>query len=148
MGFSLRINSQVVAHDEDEDGFIEPNEITSDGTQDIVENTEMKEAMDELNKDEIDSRGYSSMDLRSRLHYLEIAGVMGLDCLASYHMVSLKAKSITENKKRLAVSLDGSGRKEIVAVATGGESEEKGMAGMGKRFMRGLFGAGKKDGED
>jgi hypothetical protein len=146
MGFSLRINGEVVAHDANNDGTIEANEIINqdDGTQDIIETTEMKEALDALNKDDVDVKGKSSMDLRARLHYMEIAGMMGLDTLAMYHMVSSRAKYITESKKRLSVSLNGEGRKEIVAVTTGDNQGENSQASMGKRLMQGLFGSGKK----
>lgn len=146
MGFKIRMNGDIVAHDIDNDGSIEQNEIIdNDGTQDIVETTEMKEALDALNKDDIDNKGNSAMDLRSRLHYMEISAMLGLDSLSGYHMVNKKAKIITEKKKRMSVSLDGLGRREIVAVTTGGGDNENGQAGFGKKLFQGLFGTKKKE---
>lgn len=148
MGFSLRINGEVVAHDANNDGILEEDEIAQqwDGTQDIVENTEMKDALEELNKDDIDPRtGKSAIDMRSRLHIIEEAAIIGLDSLAEYHYLPLKSKSISEKKKRLAVSRNGEGRKEIVGVTTGGNMEANKQQGAVKGFFNRLFGGGQKE---
>jgi hypothetical protein len=89
--------------------IITPNEIS-----------ELQGSLMELNKDEMDDKQRTSgIDLRTRLVNTEIASLLVLDSLVSYKFLPLNISPFTLQKKRLAVSLAGKGRQEIVDIVGG-----------------------------
>lgn len=114
------------------------------GTQNITEPTELGEAIRELNRDDInkDTR-MSSIDMKSRLHHLEISSILAYDTLVSMKFLPIESAPFTLIKKRLAVSQDGKGREEIVRIVAGKNENDiqKGSGGFGDR-LKGFFGAG------
>ena len=92
-----------------EDGnFIQP----------IQESSEIAETIKELNDDTF-HEGFSNIDMKTRLHSVEISSIIALDSLVSFGFLPISTGTITRAKKRLAVSLNGLGRAEIVKIANG-----------------------------
>jgi hypothetical protein len=113
-----------------------------DGLTNITQSTELGETLRELNKDEIESHtGMSGIDLKSRLHYIEISSILAMDTLVALRVLPSKCLAFTRQKKRLAVSLDGKGRGEIVEVVGRKHEQDKakaqggGFGGAVKGFM-------------
>lgn len=93
-------------------------------TIDVKESSELGESLRELNNDELDkNKKVSGIDMRSRLHPIEISSILAVDALVLFKMMPLNCSSFTRQKKRLAVSEHGQGRKEIVDIV-GGKREQ------------------------
>lgn len=108
-------------YDEGESGEVNPSEPT-----------ELGETLRELNNDKIDPKSnMSEIDMRSRLHGTEIAGILAIDTLVALKFLPTDALSFTRQKKRLAVSLNGEGRKEVVDIAGGKQDRDMQRSGMG-----------------
>jgi hypothetical protein len=148
MGFKIKLNGEIKAEDDNDDGEIDDDEINDQGIQDIMEPTEMGEVMKELNKDDLESgTRQSSIDLRARLHYIEHSNLLAVDSLVGFNFLPQSCLALSRQKKRLSVSLDGMGRKEIVQIATGNPGKEDGER-FWDRMKKGLFGGKKKDEEE
>ena len=114
------------------------------GVTPIIQPTELGETLKELNKDalEINTR-MSGIDLRTRLHHAEISSVLALDALVSLGVLPTKCLAFTRQKKRLAVSIDGKGRDDIVNIVAGKREQDAKTGFMGgamdkmKNFMGG-----------
>lgn len=96
----------------------------TEGIVNIVESTEMGEILKNLNDDSSDDSKMSNIDLRSRLHFSEISGILAIDTLVSFSFIPERCLTFTRQKKRLAVSLGGQGRKEIVDIASAKREEQ------------------------
>lgn len=96
-----------------------------DGIIKATEPTELGEALNNLNSDAIeqDTR-MSGIDLRARLHPIEISSVLALDALVALKVLPVASLSFSRQKKRLSVSTNGEGRKEIVSVIQGKREHE------------------------
>ena len=87
------------------------------GIQQAKESTELGDALDNLNKDDIEPETrMTSIDMRSRLHHAEASSVLALDALVALRVLPVDCLAFSRQKKRLAVSVDGQGRKEIVDI--------------------------------
>jgi|SRR3989304_1303047 len=86
----------------------------------ITTETELGQTLKELNKDVIESQSMnsSSVDQRTRLHYIEVQGITEFDFLISVKFLPKSLLPLTRQKKRNNISLDGLGRKEIVQIAS------------------------------
>ena len=107
----------------------------------VKENTEIGEALKELNNDDLSSETrMSGIDMRSRLHYLELAGILQFDSLIMFRFLPKSALPFTRQKKRLAVSLNGLGRQEIKDIVSGKLERDKQMSGgsLGDK-IKGIF---------
>ena len=112
------------------------------GVQNIVQPTEMGDTLKELNKDNLEpNTRMSGIDLRSRLHYAEVPSILAVDTLVALKFLPTSVLSLTRQKKRLSVSIDGKGRDDIVNIVAGKrEQEQKALSGFmdrGKNFMGG-----------
>lgn len=108
----------------------------------IQQPTELGESLKELNKDEIESATrMTGIDMRSRLHPMEVSSILALDALVALGVCHTKMLSFTRQKKRLSVSIEGKGRNDIVNIVSGKRELEK--QGMGDKF-KGFFGMGNK----
>jgi hypothetical protein len=97
-----------IQHDQDT-GIITPQEIS-----------ELQGSLQELNNDKVDLKTRSSgIDLRTRLYNTEIASITVLDTLVAFNFLPMSIVPFTLQKKRLAVSLKGKGRDEIVELVAG-----------------------------
>lgn len=98
--------------------------------QDVVEPTELGQALKELNHDKIQpGTRMSGIDMRAVLHYSEISGILGVDTLVNMKFLPVEVTMFTRQKKRLSVSLQGKGRNDIVAVVAGKRDQEARMGG-------------------
>jgi len=107
--------------------LINPNYDT--GIQNVTENTELGEALRELNLDKVENNRMSGIDMRARLHYLEVSNILALDTLVAFKLLPQDVLSFTRQKKRLSVSLKGEGRTEIVQIV-GGKQDREEKAGL------------------
>ena len=135
------VKMQVEAADLDMDGVtggIENIQQKFDpGITTIQQPTELGDTLKELNKDDIEATSrMSGIDMRARLAPFEVQSVLALDALVSLGILPTKCLAFTRQKKRLSVSLQGLGRKEIVDIVAGKREQDAkmGMGGMGDRF--------------
>lgn len=112
-------------------GIITPSEIS-----------ELQGSLIELNNDKFDDlQRTSGIDLRTRLFSCEIASIVVLDTLVSFKFLPISISPLTLQKKRLSVSLNGQGRKEIVDIVQGKRDNDIEKGGLGSR-IKGLFSKG------
>lgn len=139
------VKLRVMPPDLDGDGVVGGTEMIrhhmDGGTQDIVQPTEVGEAIKELNKDNIDSSSrLSDIDQRTRIHYVEEGGLTSVQSLVAFRFLPITILSFTRSKMRLAVSRNGLGRQEIVQLFRGKKEMDKESASMfdkGKQFLMG-----------
>lgn len=109
-------------------GIITPTEIS-----------ELQGSLQELNNDKVNLLNRTSgIDLRTRLYNTEIASITVLDTLVAFHFLPLSIVPFTLQKKRLAVSLNGKGRDEIVELVAGKRESDtqKGSSFFGNMFKK------------
>ena len=112
------------------------------GKTDIIQPTELGETLGQLNKDTLEENRMSGIDMRSRLHYIEISYVLALDALVGMGVIPTRCLALARQKKRLSVSLNGRGREEIVRLVVGKrEQDVQRMGGFGDR-VKNFFGGG------
>jgi hypothetical protein len=115
-----------------------------DSVSDIIQPSELGDAMKELNKDELDQETQmSGIDMRSRLHPIEVGNILALDSLVNFKCLPKHCLNFTRQKKRLSVSILGKGRTEIVDIVTG-QRDHNEAKGFGEK-MAGFFGKKKKE---
>jgi len=115
-GRRFRINPEedtaVIQHQE----FLD----TDEGSHIIRDSTELGDSLKELNNDDIEAgTRMSGIDMRSRLHYMEISSILAVDSLVSFKFLPVSCLAFTRQKKRLSVSLNAEGRNDIVKVVSG-----------------------------
>jgi len=114
------------------------------GIASITHQTEIGEALRELNKDEIDHTRQSGIDLRANLHELEAIGVIAMDSLISLGIIPKSCLSFTRQKKRISVSTRQQGEKtnirstQMVDLVTGKKEMDKPSLGLGDK-LKGVF---------
>lgn len=117
------VKTKLIAADLDNDGRvggIENIQQTFPDQQNIIQNSELKDSLQELNKDNIDiTTRQSGIDMRARLHYIEIQNLLALDALVSLSVLPTRCLAFSRQKKRLSVSEAGKGREEIVQLVAG-----------------------------
>lgn len=124
----VTIDSLKAERKEIEDNF----RYNDKGIVNIVQPSPDSELAKQINEDEYDEKTkMSGIDLRSRLHYNEISGILALDTLVSFGYIEETNLNFTRKKKRLNVSLNGKGRQEHVEISTGRKEVEA---------KRGMFG--------
>ena len=105
---------------------------SSQGTTPIIQSTELGESLKYLNDDSLEQETrMSGIDMRARLHYLEVQNVLALDTIVSLRILPTKCLAFTRQKKRLSVSVGGQGRKEMVEIVSGKKERDKEMSGGG-----------------
>lgn len=130
------IDIQVTPKDLDQDGTTGGIEYIQqhihDDIQPILQPTETAETIKALNNDDLEKgTRMSGIDLKSRLKEVEISAILAVDACVSLGFLPTKLLSLTRQKKRLSVSLDGKGRQEIVEISHGetAKRESKGFLG-------------------
>lgn len=106
----------------------------------INESSELSDTIKELNEDSLNSEGFSSIDMKTRLNVLEISSLIAIDSMIALNFLPREVSFITRSKKRLAVSQLGKGRDEIVGITKGLRDEKQGTTAFGK--IRSLFESG------
>jgi len=106
----------------------------------LEEKTELGETFSNLDCDDVDKEtGFSKIDFNTRLQGWEISNCMVFDELKALGILPQDA-NITTQKKRLAVSLGGEGRKEKVTIASANrDAELSGRSGGIMNKLGGLF---------
>ena len=106
--------------------------------QNINQDTELKGVMKEMNEDILEkSTQLPSIDMKTRLHPIELSSMVIHDAVVSLGCLPKECLITTRTKKRLAVSLNGLGREEMVKIVQG-ERESKQGGGFMDR-VKGLF---------
>lgn len=123
--------------------FLDADE--DNGITQIKEASELGDSLRELNKDDIEKSRMSGIDMRARLHYIEVSSILAVDSLVAFKFLPVPCLAFTRQKKRLSVSLQGRGRQEIVDIVGGKKEQDAKVAGMnmGDRF-KSTFGMGAK----
>ena len=110
----------------------------------ISQPTELGESIRELNKDKIDPvTRMTTIDLNTRLNgHMERNAVLAIDGLVSLKMMPVSCLGLTRQLKRLNVSLNGEGRKEVVELVGGKRGDDIAKGGGGivdgmKKFFSG-----------
>jgi hypothetical protein len=107
------------------------------GTVNIIEPSELGESLKELNDDKLDPGSkMSGIDMRSRLHFSEVSGILAIDTLVNFNFLPERVLNLTKQKKRLVVSLAGKGRQEIVDIVGGKRNNDAKKGG----FLQRVFG--------
>ena len=103
------------------------------------ESSELKEAVEEINKDVIDDKtNMSSIDLRCNLTDGQFISLAFIDALVSMKIFPQDLLPLTRQIKRLSVSKDGKGREQIVDMVSGNRSQKmltERIEDMGKSFI-------------
>lgn len=92
--------------------------------------SELAQAMNDLNRDEKEEHhNMTTIDQRARLAYVEHVYLTILDFLVAVNFIPIDVLRLTQQKKRLSISIDGKGRAEQVAIAQG-QREHTGKMGV------------------
>lgn len=116
------------------------------GVTNITQASELGETIRELNRDEIEEHtGMSGIDMKSRLHYVEIGSILAMDALVALRVLPPRCLAFTRQKKRLSVSLNGAGRGEMVDLVGRKHDLDKAKSNMGSSnqaggLAKGFFG--------
>jgi hypothetical protein len=114
---------------------------SDDTIQQVPESTDIAQTIKELNDDKVDDKSsFSNIDMKSRLLNIEISSIIALDSLVALDFLPPETSFITRSKKRLSVSQNGEGRKEIVSIAQGMKDQQNGTSVWSK--MGNLFKGG------
>jgi hypothetical protein len=100
---------------------------------------DLQGSLQELNKDEINRDKTSGIDLRSRLHPIEISSIVILDNLVTLKFLPSSVIPVTLQKKRLNVSEGGKGREEIVNIVRGNNETQIQKGGGMTRGIMNMF---------
>lgn len=98
----------------------------------ISEPSDVAETIKELNTDTLDNDKFSSIDLKTRLHPIEISSIISVDSLIALRFLPQDSSIITRSKKRLSVSIAGKGREEIVQISQGMKEQQDGRSMMSR----------------
>ncbi len=117
----------------------------SEGVTNITQSTELEGSLRELNADAVnpDTR-MSAIDMRTRLHPIEISSVLAVDSLVALGVLPQKCLPLSTQKKRLNVSEMGKGRQEMVELVSGKREQDIKMGGMARmgEGIKSFFGMG------
>jgi hypothetical protein len=106
---------------------IKQNEVSFAPSQQIInESSEIADTLKELNDDTLNEQSFSSIDTKTRLIETEVNSMVIIDGLIALNFLPKEVSVITRSKKRLNVSLQGEGRKEIVQIANGLKEQQQG----------------------
>jgi len=97
-----------------------------DGIQHVQESSDLSQTIKEFNEDILGKDKMSSIDMKSRLHPVEISSIIAVDSLVTLNFLPSNTSFITRSKKRLSVSQNGEGRKEVVQIAQGVQQQSNG----------------------
>jgi hypothetical protein len=124
-------NQNITQFNPNNTGVVTPREIS-----------ELQGSLIELNNDDFNpTERTSKIDMRSRLYNIEISSILVIDMLIKMKFLPSSTTGLTSQKKRLAVSLMGKGREEIVQIVGGKREHEQMVGGMGfGSKLKGLFG--------
>jgi len=127
-GIPIRLENPDLDKDGKTGGVETLQRFNQSGISDIVQPTELGEAMKDMNNDEIEpGTRMSKIDMRTRLHVMEINSLWAVDSLVALKFLPTSCLPITRQRKRLLVSLGGEGRREAVRVIAGEREKQAGQ---------------------
>lgn len=143
---AIIVDGRAVIHEEQDIPDVLSKELFLDadeGTKFIKDSTELGDSLKELNNDLLEpGTRMSGVDMRARLHYMEISSILAVDSLVSFKFLPVSCLAFTRQKKRLSVSLNGEGRNDIVKVVSGKRELDAKVAGGGMiDRVKGWFGS-------
>jgi len=101
----------------------------------LVQETELGSVVKFMNEDSIEKdSSLSSIDPKTRLKEVEISSIVCHDVVIALGALPTECAVTTRSKKRLAVSLDGQGRKEIVEMVRGEKERRTGGSFLSRMF--------------
>ncbi len=109
----------------------------------VTQPTELEGSLKELNADSInENTRMSQIDMRTRLHPIEISAVLAIDSLVALGVLPQRCLPLSTQKKRLNVSEMGKGRQEMVELVAGKHERDIKMGAMGQmgQGIKGFFG--------
>src|SRR4030067_1827447 len=87
-GSRVRVQPIDIDHDGDTKDVADVTVSRDSGLQNIVQPTELGETLKELNRDEIEAHtGMSGIDMKSRLHYIEVENILAMDTLVALRVL-------------------------------------------------------------
>jgi len=129
-GVKLEVNPPDLDGDGQTGGVEHVAQRMPGNTQNIVQPTELGDSLKHLNDDSLDNATrMSGIDMRARLHHMEVSSVLALDALVAMRVLPSRCLAFSRQKKRLSVSISGKGREEIVQIV-GGKRDQDAKAGM------------------
>ncbi len=144
------VQIEVIPPDLDNDGIVGGVEKVTQkfdsGITNVTQSTELEGSLKELNADMVNPETrMSAIDMRTRLHPIEISSVLAIDALVALGVLPQKCLPLSTQKKRLNVSEHGKGRQEMVELVAGKREQDIKLGAMGKMgdSVKGFFGMGK-----
>ena len=120
----------------------------SEGTQPILEGSELGDVFKSLDQDQVEANTrLSSIDFNARIHGTELPYMVAFDSLIGAKIIPVHWGILTRSKMRKSVSLEGLGRKEKAQIAVGKREHDGDMQGGGfmKKMGANLFGGQKQE---
>ncbi len=109
-----------------ENEIIEMHEQKANITEIQTQESELGSVMKIMNEDNIEKSGMTTMDMKARLHPMEISSILIHDSIVALNCLPQSCVHLTRQKKRLSVSIMGKGREEIVNVVQSKREQEQG----------------------
>lgn len=146
-GIPTRLENPDLNKDEVTGGVEKITKKLNEGVTNITQSTELEGSLKELNADAInpDTR-MSAIDMRTRLHPIEISSVLAIDSLVALGVLPQRCLPLSTQKKRLNVSEMGLGRKEMVELVAGKREQDVKLGAMGQmgQGIKSFFGMGQR----
>lgn len=122
------IKMRMEAPDLDGDGAsggVERIQRDASGILQMRDTTELGQALEHQNKDEMNQQRLSSVDFVARINEYQLAPLAAVDAIVSMGVLSEKSRMIVRSLMRKTVSIQGKGRAEFVDVVTGKKQNEQ-----------------------
>ena len=89
-----------------------------------TQESELGSVMKIMNEDTIEKSGMTTMDMKARLHPMEISSILIHDSIVALNCIPQSCVHLTRQKKRLSVSIMGKGREETVNIVQSKREQE------------------------
>lgn len=106
----------------------------------LRQESELKAAMQEMNKDSVDPGGYTDIDTKSRLSTMEIGSILTLDTWVRMGALPFECLALSRGRKRLNVSINGLGRSELRDMAVADRDRKIPAPGGFMTGLKSMFG--------
>src|SRR3990172_6594693 len=113
---------RLIPLDADNDGRtggIEGIRQQQSGIMQVKDTSELGEALEHQNKDNLDSTGFSTSDYNARINSFQFSPLVAVDMIATMKVISQRSRDVVRHIMRKSVSVEGKGRQEFVDVVTG-----------------------------
>lgn len=100
-------------------GGIENVQQGDSGVMHVKDTSELGEALEHQNKDNLDPTGFSTSDYNARINEFQFSPLVAVDMIATMKVISQRSRDVVRHIMRKSVSVGGQGRQEFVDVVTG-----------------------------